>query len=152
MHDKIKIWLFTILKSYNSFYNTKNTFPTAVLTLGPKFSHATEAITNNRQGFSILVLVNEAACSVISLLVTVPAVLVAVLPTSEFWLSEDKTWLKMVTWGSSSVPRPHMTSWWLKVTYSFTTSCSSTRLSASGWRLQCLGRLCFSAKYWRLLA
>ena len=88
-----------------------NTFSTVVSTLGPKFSHTTEAMKNNRQGFSILVLANEAAHSVISLLVAVPAVLVVVLPTSEFLLSEDNTQLKMVAWGSSSVPRPHMMSW-----------------------------------------
>ena len=66
---------------------------------------------NNRQGFSISVLANEVAHSVISLLATVPAMLVAVLPASEFSLSEDNTQLKMVAWDSSSVPRPCMMSW-----------------------------------------
>ena len=85
----------------------QNTFSTVVSTLGPKFSHTAEAMTNNRQGFSILVL----AHLVIALLAAVPAVLVVVLPTSEFSLSEDNTQLKMVAWGSSSVPRPCMMSW-----------------------------------------
>ena len=88
-----------------------NAFSTAVSTLGPKFRHTTEAVTNNRPGFSILVLAGEVVHSVISLSAAVLAVWVVVLPTSEFSLSKDNTQLKMVAWGSSSVPRPHMRSW-----------------------------------------
>ena len=79
----------------------QNAFSTAVdlprvLTPGPKFSHTTEAMTNNRQGFSILVLAGEAVCSAISLLVAVPVVWVVALPASWSLLGEDNTWLKMV--------------------------------------------------------
>ena len=81
-----------------------------VLTPGPKFSHATEAMTNNRQGFSILVLASETVHSAIYLLAAVPAVWVVALPASWSLLGEDNTQLKMVAWGSSSVPRPHMMS------------------------------------------
>ena len=81
-----------------------------VLTPGPKFSHTTEAMTNNRQGFSILVLASEAVRSAISLSAAVPVVWVVALPASWFLFGEDNNQLKMVVWGSSSVPRSHMMS------------------------------------------
>ena len=56
----------------------QNAFPSAVdlpavLPPGPKLSHATEAVTNNRQGFSLSVLAGEAVYSAISLLAAVEA-------------------------------------------------------------------------------
>ena len=81
-----------------------------VLTPGPKFSRAMEAMTNNRQGFSISVLASEAVHLVVSLLVAVPVVWVVAPPASWSLLGEDNTRLKMVAWGSSSAPKPHMTS------------------------------------------
>ena len=55
-----------------------NAFPPAVdllvvLPPGPKLSHATEAVTNNRQGFSLPVLAGEAVYLAISLSVAVEA-------------------------------------------------------------------------------
>ena len=42
-----------------------------VMPPGPKLSHATEAVTNNRQGFSLSVLAGEAVYLAISLLMAV---------------------------------------------------------------------------------
>ena len=81
-----------------------------VSTPGPKFSCATEAVTNNRQGFSISVLAGEMVHLAISLLVAVPMVWVVALSASWSSLGDDNTWLKMVAWGSLSVPKPHMMS------------------------------------------
>ena len=81
-----------------------------VLTPGPKFSCTTGAMTNNRQGFSILVLASEMVHLAISLLAAVPAAWVVALPASWSLLGEENTWLKMVAWGSSSVPKPCMMS------------------------------------------
>ena len=81
-----------------------------VLTPGPKFSCTTEAVTNNGQGFSISVLAGEMVHLAISLLAAVPVVWVVAPQASWSSLGEDNTQLKMVAWGSSSVPKPHMTS------------------------------------------
>ena len=51
----------------------QNAFPSAVdlpvvLPPGPKISHATEAVTNSRQVFSLSVLAGETVCLAVSLL------------------------------------------------------------------------------------
>ena len=81
-----------------------------VLTPGPKLSRATEAMTNNRQGFSISVLASEAVHLAISLSVAVQAAWVVALPTPWSSLDDNNTQLKLVVWGSSLVPKPHMMS------------------------------------------
>ena len=61
-----------------TIHRFQNTFPSAVdllavLPPGPKLSRATEAVTNNRQGFSLSVLAGEVVYLTISLLAAVEA-------------------------------------------------------------------------------
>ena len=55
----------TICRFWNAFPSAVDLL--AVLPPGPKLSHATEAITNNRQGFYLSVLAGEAVYSAVSL-------------------------------------------------------------------------------------
>ena len=63
-------------------------------------SHATEAVMNNKQGFSLSVLAGGVVCLAISLLAMGEASASSCSLTSCSSLGDDSTQLKMVAWGS----------------------------------------------------